>query len=66
MFYQRARIVVDEMQQFCSVIAFSSEMPLPVPIQVDRLENRVRMAFVRWDFETKQSQNRLEVYGLNT
>ena len=46
-------IVVDEMQQFCSVIAFSSEMPLPVPIQVDRLENGVRMAFVRWDFETK-------------
>ena len=46
-------IVIDEMQQFCSVMAFSSEMPLPVPIQVDRLENGVRMAFVRWDFETK-------------
>lgn len=46
-------IIVDEIQQFCSVLAFSSEMPLPMPIQVDRLENGVRMAFVRWDFDTK-------------
>jgi len=46
-------IIVDEIQQFCSVMAFSSEMPLPMPIQVDRLENGVRMAFVRWDFDTK-------------
>jgi hypothetical protein len=55
-------IIVDEIQQFCSVLAFSSEMPLPMPIQVDRLENGVRMAFVRWDFDTKN----LEVCGLNT
>jgi curved DNA-binding protein CbpA len=45
-------VIIEDIAQWAQTLAYSSEMPLPMPIQVDKLDRGVRMAFVRWNTDS--------------
>jgi len=47
--------MIDSIRQWARTLAFTSEMPLPLPLSVDNLENGARIAFMRFDGGLKEA-----------
>ena len=48
-------MMIDSIRQWARTLAFTSEMPLPLPLSVDDLPNGARIAFMRFDGGLKEA-----------